>query len=272
MSGLAHLNFIKNTGKTLKTINGEDIEVWELEEIKDEQVLTSWAKHFREQYCIDEEIDFLLGGTPFTTRKEYLNEIIFPDKKKSPGPSIRSGDFSEILITDFLEFILNFWVPRGKYKEKYNRNESIKGVDILGFKMINSQPDPDDIFATVEVKAHLRNNNKYNNALQNSINDSSKDILRQAQTLNAIKRRSLTSKNFQQAMLIERFQNKADRPYIYTPYAVAVLTDAAYQEDLIQNSDSSNHSNVSNLKMIVFKGCDLMTFVHELYERAANEA
>lgn len=272
MSNLPHLDFIKNTGTILKTVNGQNIEVWELSEVTDEAVLSSWAKHFREQYCSDSDIDSLISGTPYKTKTDYLNELIFPDKTQSPGPSIRSGDFTEILLTDFLEFIWEFWVPRGKYEEKWNRNESIKGVDILGLQMKDlSQPKPDDVLITIEAKAQL-SNSRYNQTLQKAIDDSSKDILRQAQTLNAIKRRLLKSKDSQKVTLVERFQDKADRPFIYTPCAIAVLTESAFDEKLIQLSDSSNHTNMAFLKIIIFKGCDLMTFTHQLYERAANEA
>ncbi|MGL1830789.1 UNVERIFIED_CONTAM: DUF1837 domain-containing protein [Acinetobacter sp. HSTU-ASm16] len=273
MPDLLHLDFIKNTGTVLKTVNGQDIEIWELSEINDEAVLSSWAKHFREQYCLDSDIDLLMKGTPYKTKKEYLEELIFPDKSHPPGPSIRSGDFAEILLTDFLEFIWEFWVPRGKYEEKWNRNESIKGVDILGLQMKDlNQHKPDDILIAIEAKAQLSSSSRYNKTLQKAINDSSKDIFRQAQTLNAIKRRLIISQDNQNAMLVERFQDKADRPFIYRPCAIAVLTDTAFDERLIQLSDSSKHPNLSTLKIIIFKGSDLINLAHELYERAANEA
>ncbi|MBI0424821.1 DUF1837 domain-containing protein [Acinetobacter sp. ACIN00229] len=272
MSELPHLDFIINTGAILKTANGHDIEIWELKEVTDEAILSSWAKHFRQQYCSDSDIDLLISGTPYKTKKDYLNEVIFPDKSRAPGPSIRSGDFTEILLTDFLEFIWEFWVPRGKYEEKWNRNESIKGVDILGLQMKDvNQHNPEDVLITIEAKAQL-SSTRYNNTLQNAINDSSKDILRQAQTLNAIKRRLLSSNDIQKVMLVERFQDKADRPFTYKPCAIAVLNDIAFDESLIRLSDSSNHSNLSALKIIIFKGNDLMNFTHQLYERAANEA
>lgn len=272
MTDLLHLDFIKNTGTVLKTIDGQDIEIWELGEVTDQVVLSSWAKHFREQYCLDSDIDLLMNGTHYKTKKDYLNELIFPDKALPPGPSIRSGDFAEILLTDFLEFIWKFWVPRGKYQEKWNRNESIKGVDILGLQIVDlKQHGPNDVLISIEAKAQL-SNSRYKKTLQNAIDDSSKDILRQAQTLNAIKRRLLCSQDNQNAMLVERFQDKADRPFIYRPCAIAVLTDTAFDEELIQLSDSSKHSSLSTLKIMIFKGLDLMDLAHQLYERAANEA
>jgi hypothetical protein len=83
----------------------------------DSTLISDWAKAFRQNYCPDAEIDALIAGTPHS-RTGYLNEIIFPDKHVAPGPSVRAGDFAELLVSDYLEFLLGYWVPRGKYSEK----------------------------------------------------------------------------------------------------------------------------------------------------------
>ena len=46
MPDLLHLDFIKNTGTVLKTVNGQDIEIWELSEVKDEAVLRDVFNEF----------------------------------------------------------------------------------------------------------------------------------------------------------------------------------------------------------------------------------
>ena len=59
------------------------------------------------------------------SRSQYLLDLVFPDRANAPGPGVRSGDFAELLISDYVEFILGYWVPRGKYAEKGSRDETI---------------------------------------------------------------------------------------------------------------------------------------------------
>jgi hypothetical protein len=118
-----------------------------------------------------------------------LNKIKFPDPQEPPGPSIRSGDFGEILIADFLEYILGFWVPRTRYSDKDIRNESSKGSDVIGFKfLVDGSESPEDILFIFEAKAQFSGNSP-NPRLQEAIDDSRKDQRRKAESLNAIKQR-----------------------------------------------------------------------------------
>lgn len=266
-----HLSFLKKSSDKLQTSDNHDIEVWDLKVCPDDN-LTNWAKHFRECYCIDEEIDILRQGTGFS-RADFLEQLVFPDKNLAPGPSIRAGDFAELLIADYLEFNHQYWVPRGKFAEKESRNESAKGVDILGIKVADiTKTSINDTLITFEVKAQLTNK-RYAKRLQTAIDDSSKDFLRQAATLYAIKRRLIHSQQNEKVPFVQRFQNPTDYPYRYLSGAAAVLSDKAYDElALSTETIVSNHLNIVNLQLIVIRGNDLMKFVHALYERAANEA
>jgi hypothetical protein len=100
----SHIQWLTDTGKRLSTADGKEIEVWEFRHQNDISILSEWAVHFRNQYCSDKQIDSLRSGTG-KSRAQYLNDIKFPDAKATPGPSIRSGDFAEILIADYLEYI-----------------------------------------------------------------------------------------------------------------------------------------------------------------------
>lgn len=109
-----HIAWLTAAAEKLQTADGRPIKVLHLDHQPDDAVLSAWAKHFRSHYCDDAKIDELRGGTPFT-RAQYLEQLKFPDSKAPPGPSIRSGDFAELLIADYLEFLLAYWVPRPKY-------------------------------------------------------------------------------------------------------------------------------------------------------------
>ncbi len=267
-----HIKWLMKTDEIVQTADGKDIEVYEFNyDNTDEETMSAWANHFRNHYCSDTEIDFFREGYGYS-RSEYLNNIKFPDEKITPGPSIRSGDFGEILIADYLEFILNFWVPRTRYGDKTIRNESTKGSDIIGFRIIDNQKaNPNDTLAIFEAKAQLTGKSA-NPRLQNSIDDSSKDYIRRAESLNAIKQRLYDKEGEEVASKIDRFQNLADNPYKEIYGAAAIFTDSAYDIETISTTDSSNHSQHKKLSLIVIKGNDLMALTHELYRRAANEA
>jgi hypothetical protein len=132
-----HLNWLVKDSRKLLSADGISIELWELQHQPEPKILSAWARHFRNHYCADGEIDILRAGTPLS-RADYLVNLKFPDARKSPGPSIRSGDFAEILVADYVEYVLKFWVPRCRYDRKTIRNESTKGSDIMGFKFVYS--------------------------------------------------------------------------------------------------------------------------------------
>lgn len=266
-----YLKYLKKTGETLKSTDGRSIEVWELSVPNADPCLDEWAARFRQHYCLDAEIDELRDGTGLS-RSEYLVQLVFPDKTKAPGPGVRSGDFAELLLADYVEYLLGFWVPRGKYAEKASRDESVKGVDILGFRLV--EPGKESLIDTLlafEVKAQL-GGGKYAERLQTAVDDSSKDYLRSAYTLNATKRRLLNVGDNEHALVVRRFQNIADRPYIFTSGAAAVLSDESYDEAALQATKTADHNNAASLELIVLRGNQLMSLVHALYERAANEA
>ncbi|EPH9907994.1 TPA: hypothetical protein NIC27_002842 [Pseudomonas aeruginosa] len=256
----------------LRSADGAPIDVWELCAPPSEELLSAWASRFREHYCSEAEIDMLREGTGLS-RAEYLLQLVFPDKSAAPGPGIRAGDFAEILVSDYVEFVLGYWVPRGKYAEKASRDESVKGVDILGFRVCDPQAaHSSDTLIAFEVKAQA-SGGKYTGRLQTAIDDSSKDYLRRAMTLNATKRRLHRGGQQAEALLVQRFQNQSDHPYIYRSGAAAMLSDDSFDEALLKSSTTvAKHQNAENLELVVIRGTELMALVHALYERAANEA
>lgn len=152
------------------------------------------------------------------------------------------------------------------------RNESTKGCDVLGFKFVQSgQVSPADELLAFEAKASLSGNAAVNR-LQDAVNDSAKDPLREGTTLSAFKQRCIEREDDEAAAKIERFQNMADRPFIRLNGAAAILSMEAYDPDLLAQTTTTHHPNSSALKLVIVKGDALMPLVHTLYERAKNEA
>lgn len=275
-----HLKWFANTGEKLKTADGIEVEVWDFNHNNDDQILSSWAKHFRNHYCLDSDIDFLRGKK---SRKDYLNDIKFPSKKTRLGPSIRAGDFGEILIADFLQWVLNFWVPRFRWGSKIISDESSKGCDVIGFhfhkqKKISSK----DILAVIEAKTKFSKSSE--NRMQDAINDSAKDHIRIDESLNFIKQKLFEKNCLEEAKLVERFQSPVDIPYQEFFGAAALYSDNYYQKDEIGSANANkipeskkskkiiSHPYRDRINLIVVKGINMMPLVHALYKRSADEA
>jgi hypothetical protein len=206
------------------------------------------------------------------SRADYLQEIKFPSPTAAPGPSIRAGDFGEILVADYLEFALDYWLPRTRYDHKTARNESTKGSDIIGFKIIDPRrDDPKDALALFEAKAQFTGGSP-SGRLQAAVQGSAKDELRKAESLNAIKQRFLDQNQTAEVRIVERFQDPEDRPYKEVYGAVALLSTPLFDKKEIASTDSSSHPHSDGLTLIVIHGPQLMPLVHELYRRAADEA
>jgi hypothetical protein len=265
-----HIKWLHTTGEVIAISTGENVPVYELAyNFEHHEVMSSWAKHFRNHYCLDAEIDFLKPEG--MASRDYLLNLKFPHKSEGFGPQVRSGDFAEILVADYLAFLHEYYVPRTRYDRKIIGNESSKGSDVLGFKQKGNKPSSKDELIIYEVKARLSENSAQN-TLQTAINDSSKDEIRFAESLNGAKQRLYDQQDFAGMGTISRFQQNVDHPYKTKFGAAAVLTNTSCCSKTLAGASTREHSSGAQLEMIVIRGELLMSLVHGLYERAADEA
>lgn len=266
-----HLDWLIDTGERHASACGREIEIWALHPQEDEGIVSAWAKHFRQHYISDADLPIMVDGTGLTNA-EYLRRILLPDRIQTPGPSLRSGDFGEILVADYIEYVLGYWCPRElRYQERWNRNDSTKGCDVIGFKFVADGHDsPNDELFIYETKSGMTVT--ANNRLQDAIDDSDKDKFREAMSLNAMKQKFVTRGAMLEARRIQRFQNMADRPFHRINGAAAILDDAVFVQANMTAVSASTHHNATNIKLIVIRGPSMMSLIHALYERAADEA
>lgn len=251
--------------ETVVTNEGKRIHVIELQLFNDEEILNEWANHFRNHYCTNDEIDILRQGYGYS-REQYLKDIKFPDKEDKLGSATRSGDFCEILIADYVQYVLDYYVPRTRYDRKINRNSSPMGSDLLGFK-VGNRVSKDDEMIIFEVKAQA-SETKPQNKLQEAVNHSKKDVKRLAESLNAINQRLIDRGLLEEAKTIQRFQNATDRPYKEKFAAAAVHTNKAFSKEVIKEVVTNTHAD-PNLQLLVVRSEKLMYFIHEMYRRAS---
>ncbi|SHN63841.1 Hachiman antiphage defense system protein HamA [Desulfovibrio litoralis] len=279
-----HLKWLTDTGTHITTADGKTAAVWEFNYQTDEVTLSAWAKHFRNHYCPDTDIDDLKPSKQ--SRKDYLTDMKFPNKTSTLGPAIRAGDFGEILVADYLEYVLKFWVPRVRWNSKVVRDESTKGSDVIGFKFHQSSRNPShkDILFIFEAKTKFSKSSE--NRLQEAINHSAKDYLRIGESLNFIKQKYVNNGDNAEAKGIGRFQNPTDIPYKQTFGAAALISDECYdvselsmancskipQSKKAKNTFYAPHPYKDDLVLLIIKGPDMMDLVHKLYRRAADEA
>ena len=270
---LLHAGWFKKL-KSIQTAEKRQIHLYQLtHDALDEQTMVAWATHFRQHYCLDRDLPRLRRGTPAKTNGEYLINFKFPDERSGFGPGIRAGDFAEILVSDLLESMLDYFVPRTRYSDKKVRDESSKGSDVIGLRILSDDPQKysheDELFS-VEAKAKLTKGTS--SRLQDAVIDSAKDPFRIAQSLNAMKNRLIGIQEYEQADYVERFQDPTARPFVQKYGAAAILCSSAYDAELIAKTVCADHPYESQLELLCIHGMDLMKFVHALYKRAADEA
>ncbi|PNA05478.1 MULTISPECIES: Hachiman antiphage defense system protein HamA [unclassified Pseudomonas] len=265
----AHLTWLEHN-ETYTSACGRSIKVYRFNHnAMDSSIMSDWARHFRNHYCNDQEIRYLKN--PTKTKSEYLITEKFPGESIAPGPSIRAGDFAEILIADYLQYIRNYAVPRTRYDRKIIANESIKGSDVIAFKKTPNVISENDELLIFEVKAKVTEKTKVN-VLQNAIDDSVKDEVRIAESLNAMRQRLFDRRDYDGVDLIERFQREPDFPCKRKYGAAAVYTSSSLHESVVSASHAGNHPSADSLELLIVSGAELMSLIHELYRRAADEA
>jgi len=266
---LIHIGWLKNTGH-FSSACGRTVPIFELRhDIADQVTMSAWAGHFRRHYCSDDDLKYIKPS--HITSYNYLVEIKFPSKTKKPGPSIRSGDFAEILVADYMQYLRGYDVPRTRWDRKIIANESAKGSDVVGFKWNNSSPSASDHLLIYEIKA-LASEKGRAKVLQKAVDDSAKDDIRLGETLNAMRQRLGDKRDAQGLSTIARFQNYSDHPYDKGYGAAAVVSTSSFNLTKLALTTANAHPYKGNVEMLVIRGDSLIPLIDALYERGANEA
>lgn len=244
------------------------IEVFRLDIQDEPEIFEEWAKQFRRNYCSDDELKEMTTDLNISSNK-YLKDFKLPSDS-GIGLSTMSGDFGEILISDYLQYVEEYIVPRTRYDRKVNKNTSTQGSDVLGYKIDSLKSDNDEI-VVMEVKssASRKNSSDAKKKLQEAIDHSDKDFERFSTSVVASFLR-LKNSNDDQASVVRRFLNISDNPYKIVYGAVAVHSNESYDTNLIKEVVSKSHRGHETLRLLVIHSDNLMNFIKTLYLKASE--
>ena len=236
----------------------------------DESVYCEWAKHIRQHYESDEELTDSLDMTGLTA-EEYLKTFVIPQKSDAFGPTARSNDFTEIMVSDLLEFVQGYSVPSCKQRNKSGKGLSEHGTDILAYKFSKQDKSPNskDELLAVEVKAGLSKD--HYTPISNAVNDSIKyDEVRHSLTLNYYRKKLKSICNYQQSDEIARFQKKSENDYIVTYIAAAIVSRNIIPNNTIIGIRGDDFELRQNNKIFLVHGEKLMSLAHAIFERCVK--
>lgn len=259
--------------KSIPYSSGKEIQVYKLNnELLADSILNSWASGLRNNYVEESLLEPLIKGTGLT-KQEFLKKNIFPNHQNKLGAITMSGEFGEILVYDYINFVLKHYITRTRYLEKVNPDMPVSGSDVIGYKVKNiNKPSKSDHLIVAEVKTRSSKVGNKNRSCEKTVKDaiehSIKDRVRIGESLNAEKRRLLNRSRNDEAKIVERFQNKTDNPFIIDFFAVAVLDIDLYSDQVVLDVVNSQNENVKSTSILIILSKELLIFLRDLYRRA----
>lgn len=233
----------------------------------DETVFDEWALHIRRHYESDSELKDSLSATGMSI-EQYLRTYIIPQKSDPLGATSRSNDFTEIMISDLLEFVQGYTVPRCKQDNRSGKSNSEHGTDILAYRYHNAgkTPNPKDELVAVEVKAGLSSDSY--DPIEEAVTHSQKyDTVRHAHTLNFYRKHFLQKQQVRQAEEIARFQQKSEHDFVLSYIAAAIISREDIPKNVISGIKGQDLMLQKDRQVFLVHGKTLMSLAHEIYER-----
>lgn len=240
---------------------------YRLDYLLDDSVLDDWALHLRRHYTFDEELAESVAIHNLSP-EEFLREFIIPQKNDAFGPTSRSNDITEILISDLFQFILSYTVPRCKQHNRSSKTQSEHGTDILAYKFVSEDKNPNksDELLAIEVKSGISKD--CYDPIKNAVKDSQKyDEYRHALTLEYYRKKLKYIGKTEQANEIIRFQKKSEYPYNITYIGAGIVSKEHIENNILIGITGDSLKLRDDNKVFLIHGKKLMKLTHHIYER-----
>lgn len=207
---------------------------------------------------IDPAILQLLANNNGLTLAEQLAEFL-PDKA-----NIRSGDFGEILCRQYLtETGGNPSFPVYRWRNRSNKNDTVRGTDLIGYLMTGPDPSDDDTLYLCEVKT--RASTVKPEIVQEAYQGMEKDFAsRAASSLYFCQARLAQDGLAEEAQRLARYTNPHRRPFKKKLVAAVVHADALWKDDFLEVLPEKHGLN-ADVEILVLRVEKLAGWIDEVY-------
>lgn len=251
-----------------------DVKCFEISYNNDPAILDDWALHIRRHYISDEELDDECINLE-TSAKDYLTENIIPSRTEQREKVARSFVITEILISDLLEFLEGYSVPRVRYYNLSSKSATVLGTDVIGYKYAapDKTPSVNDELVLAEVKGKLASTDT--SVINQAIEHSKLDEFRVSVSINHVRRKMNVLGYKQEAKELLRFQKKTSTDY-RTEYIAAGITSLDSMSRMVINGkevlvvpdvDGKDFVVGNNREIFFIHGRELMNLTHEIFDR-----
>lgn len=245
------------------SINGTPLKCFCINGAINDDVLDNWALHIRRHYIRDDELARNLAYRNLDS-ESYLRDWKIPD-----AAQIRSGDFGEIVISDLLQFIEGYEVPRYKQHGRHDKNNSEHGTDVIAYKVSDlNKPSKNDELVAVEVKSRASSSDLIG-AIAAADKDSPKDKSRVGMTLEYFAERSLDAGDTKTSEELKRFLHAGEHPFKQEFSIGAVVGVDNVKKSLLETKETEIVISNANRVFVVHRA-QLMELIHEIYERCVS--
>ena len=176
------------------------------------------------------------------------------------------GDFAEIMISDLLQFVEGYEVPRYKQHGRTDKNSSEHGSDVIAYKITDPEkPNASDELLAIEVKSRSASTD-LTGAISEASKDSKKDRSRVAMTLSYYSMRSLKSGDRQTSAELRRFLKASEHPFIES-FGIGAVVGVKNAKRQLDGRDASEFLINQNDRVFIIHKNHLMDLIREVYSR-----
>ena len=243
--------------------DGTVVYCWCLDWAGSDDVLDEWALHLRRHYISDDVLEHRVVARQ-TTPDQYLPLRVVPDI-----PSIRSGDFAEILISDVLQYLYGLVVPRYKQCNRKDKNASEHGSDVIAYQLknLNGISNSDKLFVfEVKSNASKTSDAELIKTVKKATKDSEKDPNRVPMTLQYMIDEAIDVNDQTTQKNLQRFTDMGGSPYLKI-FGSAVATSHDKPIDALSCKAPTDVGLSPFSPLIVVHASKLMDLVNSLYGR-----
>lgn len=245
------------------SIDDADVKCFRIEGSIDENALKKWALHIRRHYLRDDELKSYVEFFGIDAA-DHLRKDKIPDV-----PQIRGGDFAEIIISDLVQFVEGYEVPRYKQYGREDKNSSGHGTDVIAYKLDNpKKPLISDELLAIEVKSRSSSAD-LKGAIVEAAGDSLKDRSRTAMTLAYYAERSLRAGDTRTSSEMKRFLHASEHPF-QEAYAIGAVVGIKDAERHLQGKNAAELLINNKESVFIVHRAHLMELIHEVYNRCTS--